>query len=305
MLTIQEVGSEILSKSPRSFYVFVGDEYGIKMKYVEMLKELYGNYEEYESVELVLTAMKRSRLIQRPPTVYVVRYDDEFISNLSESTEIKINRTNITGTIVCIYESKKHTDKLAKYLPNHTVSIDSVDDRFVRKYLKKDFPTLADNFIDIAIAISSTYGQAQHICYSMSKASADKLSKVSKETLKKLLGYEYKSTDEQIKLGIAAKDFKYLNNMLEGYSGTADNILYDILSVMLDIEKLLCNPRIDSPYKDYLKYWTAEDVYYMFDNTYSELKKLRSLSYSDPFTSVIYLFGILQYSRIPSPEVMV
>lgn len=304
MRTIQEVGSEILSGNPQQFYVFVGEEYGIKMRYIDILKSAYDSTFEYDSVNAVLAMMRKSSLIPTPPSLYIIRYDEEFLSSLDTSSESKIEKTDIRGTVVCIYESKKHTDKVSKYLPNYTVSIDSVSPQYVRKYLRSEFKSLPDNFVDLAIDMSKTYGQAKTVCYSMASIPVSELCKVSKDTLAKILGYEYTASDEQIRLGVAAKDFKFLMSMLDSYEGTADSILYDILATLLELEKLLSSPSSNSDLKEYAKYWTVENIYYMFENTYKELKRFRSLSYSDTFHGVVYLFGLLQFAKVPSPEAM-
>ena len=46
MLSIQEAGKEILTGHPCKFYVFAGDEYGVKDKYLLALKSHYSDYVE-------------------------------------------------------------------------------------------------------------------------------------------------------------------------------------------------------------------------------------------------------------------
>lgn len=304
MISIQDVGKEILTGCPRKFYVFAGSEFGIKYRYIEMLKNHYGNQEEYPAVLDVLNMMTTKRLIPLKPTVYVVRYDEEFVSALDEHMSQKISKANIVGTVVCLYEQQKHVTKLSKFLPDYTVSVDTVNSQFVRKYLQQDFPGLADNFINIAIDASKSYGQAKNICRSMSMIPSTELYKVPKSELVRLLGYIDVSSDAQIKAGIASRNFKYLLDVAEKYQDDEDRILYAILSTMVEMDKLLDNTYAQSDLRQYVKQWSREDIYYMFMNTYQELKKLRSLSASDPMNSVIYLFGLLQFSKIPSPEVM-
>ena len=41
MRTIQEVGTEILTGTPAKMYVMIGQEYGIKMKYIKILANHY------------------------------------------------------------------------------------------------------------------------------------------------------------------------------------------------------------------------------------------------------------------------
>ena len=68
MGSIQDVGMEIFKRSPKKFYVFCGSEYGIKLKYLENLKDFYdGHYESYDSVQDVLDLMKVKRIIPLVP----------------------------------------------------------------------------------------------------------------------------------------------------------------------------------------------------------------------------------------------
>ena len=50
-MTIQEAGTQILNDNPGKFYIFCGEEYGIKFRYIEKLKQHYKNYAEAETVE--------------------------------------------------------------------------------------------------------------------------------------------------------------------------------------------------------------------------------------------------------------
>ena len=44
MIDIRTAGSEILSeRKPRKFYAFCGVEYGVKLKYIRALSDIFGN----------------------------------------------------------------------------------------------------------------------------------------------------------------------------------------------------------------------------------------------------------------------
>lgn len=42
MISIQDVGKQILSGCPSTFYVMVGTEYGVKCRYIQSLTNHYG-----------------------------------------------------------------------------------------------------------------------------------------------------------------------------------------------------------------------------------------------------------------------
>ena len=67
MLSIQEAGKEILTGHPCKFYVFAGDEYGVKDKYLLALKSHYSDYVEADDVESIFKLMTTKHLIPIPP----------------------------------------------------------------------------------------------------------------------------------------------------------------------------------------------------------------------------------------------
>ena len=80
--------------------------------------------------------------------------------------------------------------------------------------------------------------------------------------------------------------------------------MYTLLSTLLELEKIKCSKYSDSPLREYAEFWSLSDIYNMFCHTYEELKKTRSYSNADYKDHLIYLFGLLQYSAIPSLEDM-
>lgn len=303
MRSIQEVGMEILGGSPSKFYIFCGSEYGIKCKYIQLLKEHYhGNYECYDHVQDVLNMMKVRRIIPLVPSLYVVRYDDQFISALSQSVSDSIKHSKIVGTLVCIYESEKQLPKIDKYLGDYAVVIDSVSPQYVRKYLHQEFSGIPDTYVDIAIQCSSDYNQARGRCAAMKSLKSRELIQLSNEDLMKVFGYQEQSSESMLKMGIAARNFNYCMSVLDSFS-EYDSIYYIILQTLLELDKIKSTKYAQSDLHKYSKLWTPNDIYHMFDHTYNELKQSRSMS-TNIESSVIYLLSLINLSPIPSREVL-
>lgn len=303
MLSIQEAGKQILTGNPKGFYVFVGQEYGIKEKYIQSLVDHYKTCKEIDSVNDVLNMMQTKHIIPLSPAVYVIRYDEEFIQSLSDKTLKRIESINIIGTIICIYESSKHYSKCSKYLPNYTVSFDSVNSAFIKKYLKSDFPNLDDRFIDFVVQHKQDYKSAYHMCNSISYSNLDP-SCFDDKMLAESLGCNDSSTEKQLRAGIASKNFRYTLSVLESYSDNLDQVFYTILNTLIELDKITSNKYAQSDLRRYADSWTKADIYYMFMNTYEELKRVRSHSSYKVMNSLIYLLSLLQFSSVPAPEVM-
>lgn len=303
MRSIQDVGLEILQGNPKHFYVFVGSEYGIKCRYLDILRNHYKEYVEFQKVSDILSIMRTKQLIPLKPTLYVVRYDEEFLSGLNSSTQDYIKSTKIVGTIVCLYEDSKHATKVDKFLSDYTVYINSVSRQFVEKYLQTDFPNLPKRFISLSATGSNNYGQAKQMCLAMSNADIKELEHLSDEAVLKIFGYVEQSVESEIRKGVASRNFVYLTDVIDRYDGDIDSILYAVLSTMVELDKIFGNKYADSDIREYVKQWTRADIYYMFCHGYNELKKLRSISV-DGKNRIIYLFSLLQFERIPAMEVL-
>lgn len=300
MKSIQDAGKEILTNNPCKLYVFTGEEYGVKKRYISILNEYYGSSKEYERVEDVLSIFRSKRLIKLQPCLYIVRYDEDFIKSLNDRSENDIRKLNICGTVVLMYENSKHAAKLEKYLPSYTTSVDSVNINFMVKYILSEFKNMSEKAAKDVCEISSNYGQAQNISSCLSLLSLQEVGNISKLSMMSIFGKQSASNDSMIKTGVASKNFKYLVSVLEKYNDDKDKIFYSILSTMLDLDKLKSNPYFDCEAKQYAKYWSGPDIYYMFVNTYNMLKLSRSYSSFDFDNALVYLFSLLQFDHVPS-----
>lgn len=301
MKSIQDTGKEILSKHPCKLYVFTGEEYGIKQRYLDILSTVYSRTATYDHVSDIITMCQTKRIIPLPPTLYIVRYDEDFIKTLNDKSEIQMKRLNLSGTLVLVYEDKKQSDKIEKYLPSYTTCIDKVDNRFIVKYLGQDYPNIPERVCQYICDICNNYGQANTFAKSLSTLPDNRLSALSKANVQNIIGYSTQSTDSLIKSGVAARDVPYLLKVLDIYEGDYNNVFYDILSTMIDLDKLKTNPYFDCEAKPYSKGWSGPDIYNMFVLTYDTLKLSRSYSLFDVKELIISLISNLAFSPIPSP----
>ena len=109
--------------------------------------------------------------------------------------------------------------------------------------------------------------------------------------------------EKLIKPIIASKDFGRLLYLMDKKEGEEDSILYSILSTMLELEKISTNKYVESDLRPYQKLWKMQDIYNMFMQTYQQLKFMRSIS-PDPRNVLMYLITLMQFSEIPSVEVL-
>jgi len=298
-MDIQTAGQQILNKQPTKFYVFCGLEFGIKERYLNILKEHYGEMVEYDRVQELFSLFGRKQLMPLQPKLYVVRYDEDFIASMDGTAADTVKKLNIIGTVVCIYQSSKHCTKCSKHLAEFTVSFDTVNSVYIKKYLTADFPNLGSNLIDFAVQIHSDYKAAWNVCSCLNMADSNLVKQYSSKVLADLFGHRDITSSEQLKIGIAAKNFGYSLSVIESYSEDLSGVFYVILNTLIELEKLTATPHASSALKDYAKIWNISDVYHMFMNTYAELEKSRKLSAYDICSGAVYLLGLMQFQSIP------
>ena len=304
MITIQDLGMQILGGNPNKFYIFGGQEFGIKNKYIDHLKQKFGQLIECDSVNAILDQMHQKQIIPMEPGVYVIRYDEAFISSLNDSTAEHIRTANIPGVIVCLYENSKSVSKCDKYLPEYTAVIEQVSPKFIIRYLHEDFPKLDDRSIQVAVNSANSYGHAKCICSAMNYAHSEDLAAMSETRLMSLFGCDTFSDENQLKLSIGNRNFVQLIRCAEKYPEESDRVIYTILQTMIELDKIKSSKYSESILRQFSNKWTREDIYYMFMHAYSELEKLRSLSSYKVEDSIVHLFSIMTFERIPAPEVL-
>jgi hypothetical protein len=302
-MDIQTAGQEILTGHPGPFYVFLGSEYGIKCKYLQSLKKHYGELKEADTVASLLSLFNSRHLVPLKPMLYVVRYDDEFISGLNQELANRLTSAKIIGTLVCIYESDKAATKCGKFLGDWSVEFQPVSPIYIKRYLHSDFPKLPENLLDFAVKCSTSYMNANSICRCLNLV-AESAANQPEKSLSKLFAVESEASETQLQAGIASRNFGYLMSILDSFDDNLDSVVYTILNTMIQLDRHLSEPYYDSPLRKYARGWNHEMVYNMFMNTYEVLMQSRSMTSVNMKDLIIYLFALLQYSVIPQVEAM-
>ena len=302
MLSIQDVGLSIFSDTPKNFYILGGTEYGIKDKYIEILSSKIGGKIEYPSVMDVVNLMSKFHIIPLDPQVYVVRYDKSFVSGANKDLAEKILSLDIIGTLVLIYEDDKDINKLDKLFPDNTASIGAIDVKHMCKYLKSDFPELNPKTAEFVAKHAKNYYHAKTICGALLLIQDTTL--LTEKQILMLFNMELTYSNDDIQATIASKNFNALIYILDHYDGDLQNILYQILRVMVELDKCIDGKYSNSPLKKYAKNWTRPDIYWMFQHTYAAIKSLRSGYPVEVYDLITYLGALMIFRPIPNTQVV-
>lgn len=302
MLSIQQLGLEILNHTPRNFYVLGGSEYGIKARYIDELTKYYGQKIECNTVSEIIASSKIKQLIPLGPALYVVRYDEDFGSSISADLAKEIINLKISGTVVCLYETK-YFSKIEKYLPDNSSFIEPIQSNMIMKYLKSEFPNCSNHLLSIATKICRNYGHARNICVGMSACNPAIIDDMSDDDICTLFGYVEDSGNKEMQIAIASRKFANVNKCISEYTESYDSVIYDFLSVAVELDKLFDRKRVESNLSEYANLWKRQDIYNLFMQAYNQLSLIRSLSV-EPQNCLTYLAGLLQFNNIPSVEEM-
>ena len=301
MLSIQDVGLSIFSNTPKNFYILGGAEYGIKDKYLEILISKIGPKVEYGTVAEVIEQLSKYQLIPLPSQVYVVRYDKSFVNTAKDLAD-KILSLEIDGTLVLIYEDEKDLNKLDKVFPDNTASIDAIGVKNMTKYLKSDFEGLNSKYIDCVANNATNYYQAKNICTCLNTLS-DGIT-LSEKQIIALFDLHPESANNEIQVAIASRNFGEFMALLDNYSGDLQGVLYQILRVMVELDKVQSSKYSNSPLKSYAKNWKPVDIYYMFNHTYEAIKAMRSGYTVDVLDLITYLGALMVFKNIPEVRLL-
>ena len=283
MLTIQEVGNEILTNQPRKFYVFCGAESGIKDKYIAQLQSYYGNKIEVDSMDSLLTQFQVPAVIS-VPTLYVVRYDKEFLSKLSATTAETINNLYIDGTVVCIY-AETASSKINKYLGDYAIDLIPLTDQLKLKYLSTEFPTINTIILELVIQASGSYLAAKNICTGLSTLPNSIINELSLTDIKQLFVIDSGISETIIGNDIYARNVGKALSDLTAYTGDLNYLFYNLLNTMTTLEK------------QNNKGWSKSDIVAFNDLVYQFLLYSRT-NYANLYNALAILCGAVGISPI-------
>lgn len=295
MITIQEFGTSVMNKDLKTLYIMCGCEYGVKHRYIQMISDIYnGRCIEYETLESVLDLMKVKRIIPLQPSLYIVRYDDSILQN-GEKLAKRVSSTKIIGTVIVLFESESAAGKCGKWFPDNTVTFDSVDPKFVKRYLKNDYPNIPDNTIDSVLSITTKYADASNICNCLSYIEHD-LALITDSDIRKTFTTNDVISIDNFKFGFAARDSAYCMRFLSSYTGQIDQVIYAALNALLEVEKCLSYKNAKSWASRYAKSWSINDIMSMFNNLYGILRESRSDSSYNTECALLCAIALMRFS---------
>lgn len=282
MLDIRVVGKEILSGKPRKFYIFMGDEYGIKVRYLSTLRDLYGGSVEHDSIVSVISLMKTKSIIPIPRQLHIFRYDPDIMQYSCEDLQKCIDSSDI-GTVVGIYNNSSAYKKLNTRFPDLSVDISPVSSMYIRKYLESEYQSMYPNMLDTIVSMSGDYNTCRMLC-----ESAKHLDPMQSESSDlSSLALQPARTCDTFCVQLAAKQISECISSISDYNGEPSDLFYAALRTMLELEKCMCNKHHKSFASRYVNLWRSDSIVYGFNLLYRTLRSLRTSGTVSPTDSLV------------------
>jgi len=155
MKKIEDLKKELLSNNVSNFYVFYGEDYGIRKHYIDYIKKFYGKVVQLNSGDVINERLLvKTSIFDKSTKLYICYGDVEFAQHTPEYFGVFIKNLKSNGCIL-IYENGlessnlfKHYDKYITYFP---IVEDNVAVEFVSSELdigdaaKRDLALNCDN----------------------------------------------------------------------------------------------------------------------------------------------------------------
>lgn len=300
MITALDFMTDLKDNKIRPMYILCGEEYGIKMEYLDLLKQKFTSVVEIESARHTISTFTHKSLFNLNTPLYISRYDKEFLSGLNQDYANEIQNLQFKGTVVLIYEDESSRQKCDKYLPKYTLQIPNIAPDKISKHLKKQY-NLPDSVIKYVSQMASNYSEAKSIANNLTRLDQDRLNQLTYDDILFLSGKDHNFEGTNTKVMIAAKDYRHLVQILDQMDDPTQ-MIHTIMSTMIDLERALTST-YKGDYAKYLKLWKIEDVYNMFMLSYDMLVKTRQY-YNNTYDAALVLLEVMCWSRIPSLEAL-
>ena len=294
MLKLQEAISQIY-KDPKKLYFFTGPEYGVKLTYINILKDRYKESIEYPSFKDLIDTFKSKSLLPRVPTLYIVLYDSDFLKGLNANSASELLNAKIVGTAVGLYYEDKHEEKLDKFFPDNVLRVNPLSPNVMKKHLMTNFPKVPEMHVDTVIRLSDDYYEAQNICRRLELLPNQSLFSITSSDIQFLFKASVGHDLERFRDAIASRSYSQCMIEIENYAGELSQMFYDILNTLLEIIKVLEKPYIDSPIKKHISKWNIQSAKAMFNVTFDQLEKLRGNAKYPPEIAIMYTCSLLQF----------
>lgn len=162
MKQLKDLKEELLVYNLQNFYVFYGEDFGIKHHYIERIKSKCDNMYIINSAQDLLNSRTGSSLFQQK-NLYVILNDMDFANWKQNDIELLIHRLDTDILIVC-YEQELSTSNLFKNFSDYITAFPHVKTNIAVEFIDLEVCLSLACKEDLAYHCNNDYGTIQLEC---------------------------------------------------------------------------------------------------------------------------------------------
>ena len=155
MKKLEDLKEELLNNKLCKFYVFYGEDYGIRKHYIDKIKSYFTTVKPVDSYEAVSVASKSKGLFAEH-NLYIIYGDEEF-ANLKEDVIGGFIKNLVDHTCIMVYEEPLLSSTLFKHFPEYITNFPIVESKIAEEFVSAELPLSKTATQDMAFNCGNNY----------------------------------------------------------------------------------------------------------------------------------------------------
>lgn len=155
MKMLENLKKDILNNKIESFYVFYGEDYGIRKHYIDKLKTYFDRVTVVDSCEDISNSIVAKSLFKLKE-LYIVYNDEEFAKLSKMKIQTFINRLK-DKTLILIYEEPLDSSVLFKEFSSYITYFPVVQDNIALEFVDSEMKLMEESKKDIIFDCKNNY----------------------------------------------------------------------------------------------------------------------------------------------------
>lgn len=155
MKNLKDLKEEILQNVIHKFYVFYGEDYGIRKHYINKLSTFFQETRTIDSMELIANQQRGSGLFS-VKTLYIIHGDIVFARKKSNYIQSAINKLK-DDCVILVYESEIPNSSLFKEFSDYITYFPVVQDKIAYQFIDSEVKLSMDSKKELAYNCKNNY----------------------------------------------------------------------------------------------------------------------------------------------------
>lgn len=156
MKKLEDLKTELLNDQVNSFYVFYGEDYGIRRHYIQKISTYFKQVRYLDNCELI-TNLTMSKSLFRIKQLLIVHSDLEFCRQSETFINTFIHRLGTDYTVILVYEEPLENTTLFKKFGDYITYFPVVQDAIAKEFVESELNLFNDSIENLAYDCGNVY----------------------------------------------------------------------------------------------------------------------------------------------------